>query len=333
MTSLAAVLSAVLAFIAAALAARWMIPKLQKKGFSRAPVKRRGEDYVTGLPAPALGGLPVAAGLMVGVLVGLVLIALSGDGALAELTRVSAARALCGLLLGLLMGAVGLLNDYRGGKGLSSLSRPLILLLQAAVGICYLMALILCGDRSTLLVLPFWGQADLGGFYHPLCLLLILGAAAGGEQAGATDGTAATTALGAGLSLGLAGGILGSAPGSILGFSLAGGALGLLLYSFPPAKLRCGKGGGMLFGGMAAAAAMGCGSPALLIPAALPWLLEGIFALARVFAFALTGKRPQAASLGGWLEEKGFSSKAVTGMSMAVSLVGFALTAVSALKL
>lgn len=333
MTGLAAILGAVFSFGVTALAARQMIPRFRNKGLSRTPVKKQGTDYVTGLPAPALGGFPLAMGLAAGVLAGLVLLALSGGGSPAELTVILWARLLCGLLLGLLMGAVGLLDDYRRGKGLPGLSRLTILLLQAAVGICYLTALILCGDRSTLLLLPFWGQADLGGFYHPLCLLLILGAAAGGERTAATDGAAATVALTAGFSLALAGGILGSGPSSVLGFALAGSALGLLLYSFPPAKLRCGKGGGMLFGSVAAAAAMGCGRPMLLLPAALPWLMEGAFALVQLFAFALAGKKTQAASFGGWLEEKGLSGKTVSGIYMAASLAGFGLTAVSALQL
>ena len=63
-----------------------------------------------------------------------------------------------------------------------------------------------------------------------------------------TDGAAATAGMGAGMALALAAGLLGSSCGVVLGFSLAGCALGILRGSFPPVKLRVGKGGGMLLG-------------------------------------------------------------------------------------
>ncbi|MDD6032205.1 MAG: hypothetical protein PUC47_01790 [Oscillospiraceae bacterium] len=333
MTALAAVLSAAFAFGAAALTARFLIPRLREKGLSKTPVRQKDGIFVPGLPAPPFGGLSLAAGLTAGALVGALVLLLSQGNMLSELSVTRGFRLLGGLVMALLMGAVGLLDDYRQARGLSGLSGPVKLLLQAAVAVCFLLAMLLCGDRSTILILPFLGQADLGYGYHPLCLLLILGAAAGGERTAFSDGTAATCAMVTGFSLALTGGVLGSGPAAVLGFALAGCALGLLLYSFPPAKLRCGKGGGMLLGGAAAAAALGCGVPVLLLPAALPWLCEGVYGLIRLFVFALTGKKLQAESLGAWLEARGLSDKGVSGVGMLLSLLGFVLTLLCTWKL
>lgn len=327
-----AVLSAGAAFGVTMFAAHKMLPWLQKKGLAKTPVVRQDEALVPGETAPVLGGLPMALGLLAGGACGLIAELLSDSGP-AALTAISAARVILGLLLGAMMAAIGLLSDYRESKGLPGLSRPVTLALWAAAGAACLLGLILCGDRSTLFSLPFIGQADLGAFYHPLCLLFILGAAAGGEVLAETDGAAATAGLGAGMSLALAAGILGSSSGAVLGFSLAGCALGILKGSFPPVKLRVGRGGGMLLGGAAAAAALGSGLPVLLIPAALPWLTEGVFALVRLCRFALTGRDSGCSSLGGWLMGRGFSPKAVSAVYMGLSAAGLLLTAVSALKL
>ena len=327
-----AVLSAGAAFGATVFAARRMLLWFQKRGLTKTPIVQQDGALAPGETAPVLGGLPMALGLLAGGACGLIAELLGGSSP-AALTAVSSARVVLGLLLGAVMAAAGLLSDYRESKGLAGLSRPATLVLWAAAGAAYLLGLILCGDRSTLFSWPFLGQADLGAFYHPLCLLLILGGAAGGEALAETDGAAATAGMGAGMALALAAGLLGSSCGVVLGFSLAGCALGILRGSFPPVKLRVGKGGGMLLGGAAAAAALGIGVPALFIPAALPWLAEGLFALLRVCRFALTGRDSGSGSLGGWFTRRGLSPKAVSAVYMGLSAAGILLTAVSALKL
>lgn len=330
MTALAALLGALAAFSVTALTAKKFIPKFRNKGITHTSLRQRGEAFVPGETAAAFGGIPLGLGFAAGGLVGTVILLLTGETLSLSVTL---ARLLGGILLALLLAAAGLLDDFRDIRGLSALHPLVRFALQAGIAACYLLALFLCGDRSTILVLPLVGQGDAGALYYILCLLLLIGAASGGSVQSETGDIAATSAMLTGFSLAVVGGILGSGPMSVLGFSLAGCALGVLLYSFPPPKLLCGKSGGMLFGGAAAAAAMSAGIPALLIPAALPLIFEGIFALVKLCVFAFAGKRLSAESFAGWLCELGFSYRGASLISLCISLAGFALTVFSAMNL
>lgn len=327
MTTLASFLAAALAFGVTALTARRLIPWMQRRKLTRAPVRRREGEYITGQPAPVMGFLPLAAGLVAGVLPALVLLAVDTETPGLLATEVS--RLAGGALLALGLGAVGLMDDYRHTRSLPGFSALFLTLAAGAVGLCYLAALILSGDYSTILILPWLGQVDLGIWYHPLCLLLTVGMTMGSSQLDAADGAAPTASLTAGLALGLAGGMLGSSSAGVLGCALGGLSLAILLYCLPPVKLRCGRGGSMLLGGGVMAAAMACGAPAFLLPAALPWLAEGIYALVRSCRLALTG-REMAPSLGVWLLERGWSDRWVACFWMILSLLGLALTILAA---
>lgn len=325
MTAVWAFLSAGAAFAVTALTTKKYLPKLKEKGFGRTPLIQKGEAFTTGERA-VFGGIFLSAGFAAGLLTGTAASLIGGE----QFTVSGGARLFGSLLFVLLTAVFGLLEDRREASGLPGLPAWICFSVPLGMALCFLAALILCGDRSTILVLPGLGQGDAGILYLLICLLLLTGLPfASAAQSEAGD-IASVSAMFTGLSLAAAGGILRSLPTAVSGAALAGCGLASLLYSFPPAKVLCGKGGGLFFGAVTAAAVMGCGIPALAVPAALPLVLEGAFALAKLICFAVFGKEITAGSFAGFLCQKGMSYGSVSLLTAAVSAAGFVLTVLGA---
>lgn len=326
MTVLAAFLSLVLAFAGTALSARMLIPKFREKGLSRTSMTERDGAFIPGETAAGMGVIPLTMGLAAGILTGGIAAIFTGG----DFITVTAFRIFGGLVFVLLTALAGGLDDWRSLRGRETVHPIVNAALYAVIARFYTALLSAGGDRSDILILPFFGQGDIGVFYDVFCMVLVLAAVfCGSAQSEACDISSAS-AMFTGLSLTAAGGILGSTPAAVLGASLAGSALASLIWSFPPAKLLCGKGGGAVFGAAAAAAAMGCGIPALLIPAALPLVCEGIFFLAKPVFFACTGRQINAGSFAGWLCGKGLSYRSVSLIMAGISLAGLVLTLAAA---
>ena len=325
MTALSVCVGLTVSFAAAALIARALIPVFKKKNFTRSPLVERGEALTPGEPAALFGVIPLTLGFLAGGLAGPIVSGMSG------MLPVTAFRLFGGMIFALLAALAGGLDDWRAFRGGSV--HPIVTFALYAVIVRFYTALLTAGgDRSDILVLPFFGQADLGVAYDILCFLLLLGSCYGGGVRTEAEDMAATSALIAGFSLAAAGGILKSVPAAVIGASLAGCALGGLIFGFPPAKIFWGRGGCVLFGAASAAAAMGCGVPALLIPAALPLFFEGVYALARLIVFAFAGKECPM-SFSGWLCSTGLSYRAVSLINLIISLAGAVLTVFSAAKI
>ncbi|MBQ4051840.1 MAG: hypothetical protein IJD13_09420 [Oscillospiraceae bacterium] len=322
MTALWAFLAVIAAFAVMALVTKKYLPEWKEKGFCRAPLIQRGEAFTPGERAVFSGGF-LMSGITAGVLAGFLASLFEKEQLF---TAVTGIRLFGGLFFVLLTAVFGLLEDRREVLGLSELLIAVRISVLTGIALCFLAALFLCGDRSTILVIPAWGQGDAGIFYLLFCLVLLAGMPLASAVQSEAGDIASVCAMFTGLSLAAAGGVLKSLPAAVLGAALAGCGLASLLYSFPPAKLVCGKGGGLFFGAAAAAAAMGCGVPMLLSPAALPLVIEGIFALVKLVWFAVSGKRITAGSFAGFLCQKGMSYRSVSLVMAGISFIGFVLT-------
>jgi len=329
MTALVSFVSLFISFAAAVLTARLLIPVFRKKGLVRTSLTQRDGGLTPGGTSAGMGVIPLAAGFAAAVLTGGILSLVTGT----ELITVTALRIFGGLLFVLLTALAAGLDDWRSLRGRENVHPIINIALFAVIARFYTALLTAGGDRSDILILPFAGQADIGIFYDIFCFLVLMGSCFGSIARADTGDIAASSAMFTGLSLAAAGGILGSAPAAVLGSALAGCALGGLVYGFPPAKLLCGRGGAALFGAASAAAAMGCGIPALAVPAALPLVFEGIFALIRLGSLAFTGKPVSAGSFCGWLCSLGLSYRGASLVNLIISLAGLVLTVFSALKI
>lgn len=85
----------------------------------------------------------------------------------------------------------------------------------------------------------------------------------------------------------------------------------------------------MLLGTLPVMAAVAAGAPFFILPAGIPFIFEGIYAIIRVVRQAF-GKKPGPGSFGGFLLDRGLSGKAVSGLYAGAGLAGAAVSILSA---
>lgn len=320
-----AIAAAVAAFLITALTGKPLAAKLNKMGLGRTALVRKGEDLTPGRDeAPEFGGVLFLAGFLpAGILAAAALIVMGSTGA-----GFSAGKITAVLLGSVLMAAVGLTDDWRTAKRLPVMNPVLRCVLVWCVGLAFLMALTLSGSYSTIVLVPFSGtQADLGnGVWY---LLLMLGAACGGNRMKAVSGEAASVSLAQCLSCAAVCAVFGADAGMGLSFAAAGSLLGMLLYCFPPEKMREGSGGRMMLGALPVFISILSGIPLFLIPAGIPFIFEGIYVMIRVVCQA-AGHPLRDETLGEWMLSRGISGKAVSGIMTAASLLGGILSVTAA---
>lgn len=321
-------LAAVAAFLLTALTGKPLAAWLQKRGFGRSMMVKKGEGVTPGQDnAPEFGALPLLIGLIPASVLALILLLVTGSSLS---PGIEAGKMLAVLASGALYGAVGLTDDWRRGKRLPEM--PLLgrVALILGVSIAFLVALRMLGERSDIVLIPFLGtQGYLGNVWLAAMVLLLLGAATGGDACGAVSGQAGSTALPLSLAAAGVSAVFGMRGMASISFAMAGASLGLLLYAFPPEKLREGRGGRMMLGTVPVMAAIAAGAPLFILPAGIPFIFEGIYAMIRVVREA-AGKKPGLDSLGAVLIDKGLSGKMVSGLYAGVGLVGAVLSIVAA---
>ena len=275
-----------------------------------------------GAPAPLLGGLV----LWVGVGFALVSAYLLADAALVAGGYTGGWRMVATLLgCALLFGLIGLLDDCvrvaRHGKRLPAAAR---LGLQLAVAAVFLAQLALNGTLSTLVCLPGFGWVDLGWGYYVFSAVLILAIVNAMDAAAPADGLCAGVGFVAALTFLILAMLLleMDVPGdrfvtALFGAATAGGCVGFLLWSFPPARLAAGSTVGMFLAGAMVAMAWGLGRPELLV-------LVGIAALCDLLAALLPadGRPLCGVPLHRRLQRSGWSGAATVGLFCGLGCLG-----------
>lgn len=323
MTAMAA---AVAAFIITAVAGKPLAGWLDKKGMSRTAIEKKGEGFSPGMRAvPEMGGLLYLLGLIAAGLLAMVVMAVGGAGE-AFSVETEASKMLAVLVCTGLIGAVGLMDDWRRAKRMGAMHPLLRLVMVFAVSFAFLAAVRLSGDRSSILMIPFAGiQLDVGQGWTVMMLVMLVGAAMGGGMR-ASSGQCATVALISALGCGGVFAVFSRMGACSLAFGSAGAMLGLVLFVLPPEKLREGSGGEMAGCVLPVMAAIAGGAPLFILPAAIPFIFEGIYAIMKVACQAVGSRKADgclsADSLGEWLMARGFSGKAVTGGYAVLSLLG-----------
>lgn len=243
-------------------------------------------------------------------------------------------RLLCTLGGALAFGAVGAADDIvriRGGGPLG-LRRAPRLALEAGAAALLLLVLYACGWLATGLTVAGVGYIELGVAALPLWWLVLIALAECARVAGTADGTVCGTAFVAMLGLIFVLTLLGWPSLAVLPAAMAGALLALLIWDFPPSKLRIGS-AGCLF----AAGAIGCvplcvGWPELSVPLALPFWLEGGMVALQIIYARLTGGKMLfgAAPLHRWLQKRGTGAAGVFYILCALAMAGAAFAALLA---
>ena len=222
----------------------------------------------------------------------------------------------------LLNALVGVFDDLKKLKrkenaGLSPTEK---LALQFIISGAYLWIWATVFGVNTELRLGFW-DIDLGFFYYPVILLVMVGMTNFANLTDGIDGLASSVslAIGAGIFFITA---YSSASVSTAACALVGGAFGFLFFNANPAKIFMGDTGSLFLGALAVAALYSASVPLLILPLGIVYLIEGTSVVIQVLIFKLTGKRVfKMAPLHHHLEKSGWSETKICMAALVLTLV------------
>tara|TARA_B100000123_G_scaffold208961_1_gene158032 strand:- start:136 stop:1221 length:1086 start_codon:yes stop_codon:yes gene_type:complete len=252
------------------------------------------------------------------------------------------------------LGLLGFLDDYLKIKNKNSLglNPKLKLLGQFIIALICLLILINFTDHNYLknLYLPFFKNLiiDLGLFFIPFGLLVIIGSSNAVNLTDGLDGLATVPVMLVALSFTFISYIVGNFifseylliqyipdVGEIAIFcgSIVGACLGFLWYNAPPAKIFMGDTGSLSLGGSLATVAIIVKHEIVLAIIGGLFVLETLSVLIQVISFKLTGKRVfRMAPIHHHFEKKGWAEPTIVIRFWIIAII-LALIGLATLKL
>ncbi len=328
MTSYTAAIAAIVSFAVTSLLGYIVIPYLRKLKFGQTILEIGPKWHKGKQGTPTMGGVMIAAGLLLGVAVAFGVSAISGDGMIVELgDRRRLVTFVSGIALAVCMGIIGFADDYikvvkKRNLGLTARQKTVMQLLVCAG---YLATLLFAGVDTT--YIPFVGDVDItsgiGLIFWPIALMFIYGFTNAVNLTDGLDGLASSVTLVVSCAFMLGAGILGNYGFNSISAALAGACAGFLIWNAKPAKVFMGDTGSMFLGGMVIALSFGINRPVLLLLAGIVYLAEAISVILQVASFKLTGKRIfKMAPLHHHFEMCGYSEPKVVFLFSSIAFIG-----------
>ncbi len=286
-------MTALLAFGIPSLMGFWLIPLLRKVKYGQTILDIGPVWHKNKQGTPTMGGFLFIAGVLVAVTIGY-LVYMSVGGGESEISPIFGARLFAGMVMAMAFAFLGFVDDYikvvkKRNLGLTAGQKMVMQILIAAI---YLVILYLAGDTSTVLRIPFIGSLDLGLFYYPVALfILIVGTVNAVNLTDGIDGLAGSVTFVAALGFMIIAALLSIYEMQLLAVAVAGAMLGFLVWNFHPAKVFMGDTGSMFLGGLVVAMGFGLGLPFLIAMIGIIYLIETLSVMLQVASFKLTGKR------------------------------------------
>lgn len=198
------------------------------------------------------------------------------------------------LLCGALFGLIGFIDDYikvvkKHNQGLTAKQK---FSLQTVVSLLYALYLYFNFSQTSTLI-PFTGKyVNLGIFYIPFVMLVLLATTNSANLTDGLDGLASSVGAIVSLFFTVACLIIkGNGDGAVISAALTGGLLGFLIYNAHPAKVFMGDTGSLFIGGVIAAAAISAGLELFIIISAFVFLFEALSVIIQVLVYKKTKKR------------------------------------------
>ena len=195
------------------------------------------------------------------------------------------------LSFALLNSLVGIIDDLKKLKkkenlGLTAKQK---LLLQFLIATLFLIARRFFLSDNTVVYFSF-GEFDLGAFYYPLSLVLIVGIINCANLTDGIDGLASSVAFGIGISFLYISAALNTSS-AIVATTIIGASIGFLVFNLHPAKIFMGDTGSLFFGALVTSCAFELQNPTLIIPIAGVYVIEGCSVILQVIWYKLFKKR------------------------------------------
>ena len=323
MNFIALLVTVVSAFLITSVIGMWLIPFLRRLHFGQTILDIGPAWHKSKQGTPTMGGIMFIAGITIAILAGWLTLELSEQG-VADASAAGSFYLWGGLLMALAFGLIGFLDDYisvvkKQNLGLKAGQKSLAQLLVAVV---YLAAQQIFAP-TTSFWLPFIGDLDIGIFYYPLMLFIIVGTVNAVNLTDGIDGLDASVTMVAAMGFMVIASIAGFSQMNLLAAALAGGCLGFLVWNFHPAQVFMGDTGSLFLGGMVVALAFGLRRPVLLVFIGIVYVVETLSDIIQIGSVKLTGKRVfKMAPIHHHFEMSGWSEVKIVAVFSAVTAVG-----------
>ena len=295
---------AAIAFLVSMLGTGRLIPYLRHKQFGQFIREEGPQAHLAKAGTPTMGGVAMAAGVSVSVIV-------------AMLLKIADAGDLLAILLSMFaFGAVGFIDDYNkiAKKQNEGLTPKQKILLQCLFGAA--LAVFMMVREGTTVLIPFTKQSvDMGWLYIPFIIFVEVAMANSVNLTDGLDGLASSVSSIVACTFAVIGmfAVNGGSPAmAAAGQAVFGATIGFLLYNKYPAQIFMGDTGSMALGGVLSAMAI-VGHVAWLLPiAGALFVIEALSVIIQVTYFKKTGGKRifrmapihHHFELGGWHETK-----------------------------
>ena len=288
------ILAGVISLIVTLIAGKLLIPALVKLKAGQS-IKEIGPTWHQGKNGtPTMGGLTFYLGVLVGVVLGYTVLALSVPSLLGGWLSGTSVSLFIGVLTAYAFGLVGFVDDYIKvvkKRNLGLMARYKIVA-QVLITGAYLSSLYLNGTLSTIVTLPLLGAVDFGWFFYVLSFLLIIGMVNAVNLTDGIDGLATGVTLPVMLFFTLVSMTAKQWGLATFPATLVGALGGFLFYNFYPAKTFMGDTGSLYLGGAVCGLAYALDMPLVLLFVGLIYIIETLSDILQVSYFKLThGKR------------------------------------------
>jgi len=199
------------------------------------------------------------------------------------------------MLFSLSFGIVGFADDYikvvkKRNLGLTEKQKFLFQLLFSVIFVVtsvYWLKLI-----DTSIIIPVWGrEVDLGIFYIPLALFVLIGCTNSVNLTDGIDGLAASVTFVVCVFFAVTSFVAKLYAITVVNAVCASALLGFLLFNRHPAKVFMGDTGSLFLGGVVCSSALLMKNPIVLIVVGGVYVFETLSVIIQVTSFKLTGKR------------------------------------------
>ena len=259
-----------------------LIPRLSSR--MSQPIYKEGPAWhMSKSGTPTMGGLAFLISITVCIIPLSVLLIFSGEKRIAYSLIIS-------LLFCIGNSVIGIVDDFtkirkRENAGLTPTQK---LIFQFALSIIFLMARRHFLEDGTSISIKQL-NIDLGIFYYPLAILILLGIINCANLTDGVDGLASSVALTVGGAFLIIG---ASTPEvSILSSVMMGGAAAFLIFNANPAKIFMGDTGSLFLGALSACLAFSYRNPFIIILVGGVYVIEGMSVIIQVLVYKATGKR------------------------------------------
>ena len=278
-------LVAFVAFVIAALSGHWLIPALKKLNFGQSILEIGPNWHKNKEGTPTMGGIMFIIGILAASCLAFFF--------MADLPSTEKIKYGSGLVMALGYGLLGFIDDYtkvvrKQNEGLTAKQK---LIGQVLLAVMFLVGLHISGTLSTVLVIPFIGQLDIGFLYYPLAVFIIVGASNAVNLTDGIDGLCSSVTFVCACGFIVMAAILEHTGMGFMAAALAGGCAGYFIWNCHPARVFMGDTGSLFLGGMICALAFGLNIPMILIFAGIVYVIETLSDIIQIGSYKLRKKR------------------------------------------